>query len=109
MVVAIDGAAAEEVMNHVERLDVVVRVRKEFDADHGADDRVAVAAVERRFAREIYSGAKGRVLRSRSEGHRWRRESDENGGSRLSRICAAREYLKSGHLHAACLTEARSV
>lgn len=80
LVVAIDGTAAEEVINHVKRLNVVVRVRKEFDADHGADDRVAVAAVERRFAREIHSGAKRRVLRGRSEGHRWRRGSDENGG-----------------------------
>jgi hypothetical protein len=68
-------------MNHVERLNVVVRVRKKRDADHGADDRVAVAAVERRLASEIYSGAKGRVLRSSIEGHRWRRESDDYGGS----------------------------
>jgi hypothetical protein len=62
LVIAIDGAAAEEVMNHVERLKVVVHVQNEFDADRGADDRVAVAAVERRLA-EVYRGAKGRIGR----------------------------------------------
>ena len=58
----VNFAKLPEVMNYVERLNVVVRVRKEFDADHGADHRVAVAVVELPMQRPARCPARRRCL-----------------------------------------------